>query len=480
VDHQTTVYLLGLYFTHINAGSFHVFSRKPFLEWAKYQRNKCQNEKMVIYAMLAAGSLIADNSFSSVGMQFAQIASDAVRHDVGRFNVARALTGLFLNIYYAAKSHANKASEYFGIAVNVVNQMKLRTEAGCTDDAVSRNQKRFEFGFTSAMLVECKRRTFWACFMNDRYGGGPHCMPRPEDIFLRLPCNDFAYEQSYGSGPSYLANGIIDTKHGPHASQLQTGTMGWLVSIVAIWGDVNDFILRSSYQSDEVYKEAYELFYQTVQDRAADWVNGLHESLRYGPFNLDRSIQQGYAGLYILVHTTYHLSMMKLNRYMRHAAIPNSVGRNIRTANHHGHEILRIMTTFDLARKGTEETKFIDFAFATSFPGYAISSAIDTVSAGGLDSNLKSTLEEMDGALCCLRDLAKTWHGCNKQLKDCEYRLYQLRNVTIAPKKAKSGCWLGRKWGLQSPLEEESGPDNDCIYGLGEQEAKYFDAFKGT
>ena len=305
-------------------------------------------------------------------------------------------------------------------------------------------------------------------------------MPRPEDIFLRLPCNDFAYEQSYGSGPSYLANGIIDTRHGPYASQLQTGTMGWLVSIVAIWGDVNDFILRSSYQSDEVYKETYESFYQTVQDRTADWVNGLQECLRYGPANLDRSIQQGYAGLYILVHTTYHVSMMKLNRYMRHAAIPDAVGRNIRTANHHGHEILRIMTSFDLARKGMGETKSMDFAFATSFPGYAISSAIDTVSAGGLDSNLKSTLEEMDGALGCLRDLAKTWHRCEKQLRDCETRLYQLKNVTLAPKKAKSGCWLGRKWGLQSPLEEEFGPDNDCIYGLGDQEAKYFDAFKGT
>lgn len=485
VEPDLTLHLLNVYFDHINNATDCILPRRHFLSWLKGYETKCQNEKLLLYAMLAAASIYAEEPLSGIGKQCAQIAGDAIASEVGRFNVSAAQSKLLLAMYHFAKGSHEVAWEHIGSAIRTVAFLNLNTEEGCLNDQDSKSQARYEFAYSPEQLAECKRRVFWSCFLQDRYCGATMCTIKPQDVFVRLPCTDDMYERSIASNAPFFPNGIIDPESTPVSPTSPLAPMAWLVLIAAIWGDIVDFTFRASRRPNITYRETYEAFYSKTQNRAQDWLSKVPEHLQYTEANLDQSIQQRYAGTFLSMHTLYHLSLIKLNRYMRHAVIPHSVSRNIRTANHHGHQILQIMTALHFARREvmTPEGQAAVFTFSTPFPGYAISSAIDIVSAGGLDSNLGATLDEMDGALGCLRELSDYWSSSKDQLSACGKRFYQLKNITLTPKTAKSGCWLGRKWGIKRPLEQDFAPDNDCIYGLGEQEAdeamgKYFDAFK--
>jgi hypothetical protein len=114
------------------------------------------------------------------------------------------------------------------------------------------------------------------------------------------------------------------------------------------------------------------------------------------------------------------------------------------------------------------------FSFTTPFAGYAILAAIDVVGAGGLDSHLRSSLDLISCGLESLRELAQYWTTAREQDKACEKRYYQIQNVLKHPFTARSGCWLGREWGVNSALEREFAEDNDCIYGADDR--IFFDA----
>lgn len=486
VDPDATLHLVNVFFAHINNATDCIFPRGHFLHFIESHPEKCQNERMLLYAMLAAASIYADAQWAGFGKQCAQIAGDAVSSEVGRFNVAAAQSKMLLATYHFAKGSEGRAWDLIGSAIRTVTYMELNTEEGCLDDSVSRQQAAFEFGFSPEQLAECKRRTFWSCFLQDRYCGATMCVIKPQDIFVRLPCKDEMYENSVASDAPYFMNDVnhLDTTSIYPTSPL--APMAWLVLVAAIWGDVTDFTFRASHRPNALYPEFYESFYSQIETRAQDWLIRLPKYLHYDQVNLDQSIQKGYAGTLISMHILYHLSLIKLNRYMRHAVLPDKVSRNIRTANDHGHQILKIMTALHVSRReitAPAEGQPPTYDFSTHFPGYAILSAIDIVSAGGLDSNLKVTLDEIGGALGCLRELKQYWHSADLQFRACEKRYYQLKNITITPQKAKSGCWLGKKWGIKAPLEFEFTAESDCIYGLGEQDAdeamsKYWDAFK--
>ena len=491
VDPEVTLHLLDLYFTHINNTTYCMFPRRHFLSWLKTYSTKCQNEKMLLYSMLAAASIYADESLTGFGKQCAQIAGDAISSEVGRFNISSAQSKMLLALYHFAKGSDGLAWDHVGSAIRTINWMELNTEQGCKDDEVSRSQPRFEFAFSPEQLAECKRRTFWACFLQDRYCGPTTCLIKPQDVFVRLPCTDTMFECSTPSDAPYFTNDIIDAKTTSITSTSRLAPVAWLVLAAAIWGDVTDYTFRASNRPNTTYRECYEAFYAQTHSRAQEWLSRLPAHLQYNETNLDRSIQQGSVGTFVSMHVLYHLSLIKLNRYMRHAVIPESVTRNIRTANYHGHQILQIMTALHVARREIatpDQGQPAVCTFTTPFPGYGILAAIDVVSAGGLDSNLKTTLDEIDGALGCLLELAQYWNSAMDQLRSCQKRYLQLKNITTNPIKSASGCWIGRKWGVKTPLEREYGPDNDCIYGHGsgrDQEAdedgivdKYFDAFK--
>ena len=421
-----------------------MFPRSHFLNWVKTSSTKCQNERMMLYAMLAAASIFADE-LSFFGKQCARLVEDAVASQIGRANMCLAQSNMLLSLYHFAKDSNDLAWDYMGSAIRVVTKMQLNSEKKCVDDEVWMTQTRVEFMFSREQLAECKRRTFWSAFFMDRFCNATTCVIKPEDVFVRLPCTDAMYEQSVPSDAPYFNNDIIDLVHTLLTPTSPISPMAWLALVIATFGDVGDFMFRSSHRAAASYGDAYESFYNNVCNRLQGWSTRLPESLQYNETNLDRSIQQGYADTFISMHVICHFALLKLNRCIRHALLPASVPRNIRAAHFHGHQILQIMTSLRAARRDIAAPAVGQptiFTFSTPFPGYATLSAIDVVSGGGLDSNLGATVDEVEDGLACLRELSNYWNSAKDQLRACQKRSYQIQSVVagLTLHGAAAGC----------------------------------------
>ena len=55
--------------------------------------------------------------------------------------------------------------------------------------------------------------------------------------------------------------------------------------------------------------------------------------------------------------------------------------------------------------------------------------------------------------------------GSQAQARGAELRFYQIRNILRNPTTARSGCWLGREWGILDSLQDVFEKENDGLYG---------------
>ena len=475
IEPEMTLALLEHYLTDVNDATYRMFPRHHLMHWLRAYPQKSQNERMVLYAILALGSTFADDHHSGFGRHCANIATEAVHSKSGRFNMALVQTCLILGLYHFARGANTTAWEYIAAAVNASSYLRYNTEEGCAEDEAG-GERRTEFALSKEQLIECRRRTLWSSFIMDRYCGATHTMINPQDIFIRLPCTDDAFERGFVSNAPFYNNGIIDPSQAILTASSAISPMAWVILIAAIWGDVVNFINRSTHRAPNSYEDQYEKFYDETHSALQGWQSRLPDHLQFSRTNAERSIQGGYAGPFVSMHVLYHLSFLKMNRFVRHEYISKSIARNVRATHRHALEILQVMSCLRAANDGLEKENHQTFSLTTSFAGYAILAAIDVVGAGGLDSHLTTTLDLIGCGLESLRELGRYWNSARDQHKACEKRFYQIHNVLKHPFTARSGCWLGRQWGVSASLERDFALKDDCIYGVADRD--YFDALK--
>lgn len=481
VDPELTIYLLESYFAHVNNATYCMFPRVTFMNWLTTSREKCQNERMVLYALLAMGSVFSGQEYAGVGKRCADLAMEGFSSKVGRFSLAVVQVRLLLALYNFAKGNEGAAWDYCGLAIRAISALRLNHEEGCEIDR-SRKVPIIEYGLTREQGTECRRRTFWAGFLMDRYNGfcgGMLCTISPADIYLRLPCAEDAYESSMPSQAPFYNNGTLDPAFATLNASSPVSPMAWLAQVSGIWGEVMSFIYRSTNYNKNEYRRAYEAVYSDTHAALQDWSAKLPGYLQYSEANLARSVQEGYAGTFISLHVLHHFVLMKLNRCMRHGIAPDLAPRNIRAAHHYAHHLLGMMRAVQTVRRDIlhpSTGRPSRFEFSVPFPGYATLSAVDIIGAGGPESTLGPTLDGMASGLECLRELSQYWSSALEQSRSGERRLLQLKNVLSRPYKASSGCWLGRNWGIEGPLEQEFELESDCIYGCDDK--VYFSALE--
>lgn len=497
VDADTTLHLLELYFMHVNSATYCMFPRTTFMHWVRTSKKKCQNQRMVLYALMAMGSVFADDALSGIAKTCADIVASAVQAKHGRLTIHLVIARLLLALYSFARGREGAAWDHCGSALRAIIGLRLNSEEGCNEDSIN-PEPRAEFGFTTEQLTECKRRLFWSGFLMDvrcpshvgtrdstdssqRYNGFCGGMMRTiqeDDIFLRLPSTTEAFENSEPSAAPYFANEIIDPALAVLTQGSQVGPMAYLVMISTLWGDVLVFVYRNTRRSEATYADAYERFYHDLHFRMDAWVSRLPPHLQYNEANTDLSIRGGYAGAFISMHALFHFTLMKLNRCARHRLLAaSSIRRNIRAAHWHAQELLRVMSSMREARRDFQyvpQGQNSMFAFSTPFPGYATLGAIDVLGAGGLTSELERSVALIGGGLICLRELSAFWTSAKSQRKAGEKRGEQIAQILTNPDRSRGGCWLRNEWGLRDPLEREFGLDSDCVYGVDDR--MYYDA----
>jgi hypothetical protein len=161
---KLTVYYAQLYFANFNAGRYNVFPERPFMRWLTMAKNKSPKELMVLFAIMAVGSVYSNKQCAREdGSVFMGLVMDEINRTYGIFNPQSVQSRLLLSYYCLCVGKYSVAWALSGSAFRVAIGMKMHLEpeedsAECNDNA---------YGFSNVMAAECHRRTFWQAFLFD-------------------------------------------------------------------------------------------------------------------------------------------------------------------------------------------------------------------------------------------------------------------------------------------------------------------------
>ena len=295
-------------------------------------------------------------------------------------------------------------------------------------------------------------------------------MLRKEDTFVRYPCLDEKFANQEETMAPFFDNGLVQSSLSLLLGRSSLGIMAYLVQVSTIWGDVSEHIYWSSQRLRENHADRHEAFHADVYHRLEKWHFNLPDYLSFSINNLDQSIERGYTGAYISLYALYHTSCMMINRHVRQADLSlESVNRNLSLSIHHAQKFLHIVDllsskTTDI-RASTSQNRYRQeakpsYTFSTPFPGYAILTAIDIISAAGSLENphFTDSLRIMNNSLKIVQQLSLFWASARDQCKAIMRRIDCLSNSIIG-RGSRYKAWV-----MSGPMGSIAGADHDILY----------------
>jgi hypothetical protein len=186
------------------------------------------------------------------------------------------------------------------------------------------------------------------------------------------------------------------------------GPMAFLVKISCIWGEVLAEIYRSANRPDGARAATYETFYSKTQRQLSQWLADLPSDMVCTEENMSSSARSGHLGAFLTIHSLYHATMMKLNRYVQVDRLPHEqIMENLRQLDKHAREQLHMITR-------CKHELQLEEPLGTPFTGYTTSSACDILSAKVPRDKLPEVTKFLSLGLSVLETLQNHWHTCKK------------------------------------------------------------------
>ncbi|KAF2269300.1 hypothetical protein CC78DRAFT_276870 [Lojkania enalia] len=468
-DPRLTMQLLDLYFLHAGRATYGMFPRKPFLTWIENNHEKSQDHLMLLYSVLAMGSVFSNDPEKRIlGKRFAAIAAYGTEKKFGKFTLQLCQSRLMLALYNFSCGRAQEAWDFCGAGLRAISALKLNTEEGVKE--LPDTMAELDYGFDRRTLEECCRRTFWSGFLMDRYNGfcgGTLCVINIEDTFLRLPCLETFFEASDACDTPFFDFDLLSRP--PSSPSLAPGGLGhmaYLTLISAIWGEVLTFTSRAVHRPDIGYERIYETFYAKTYERLETWTAMLPPNLHFSHHNLDNSIIEGNAGSFISLHALYYTTIIRLNRHVRIRTLPaEKITRNIDQAFRNAYQFLLLMHSLAAVNRQRRlpPNASSDFLFSTPFPGYALLLSADVLSSAGTVSALPNLIETLTTAISCTEELANFWASARTQQKAISNRVKQLAEIALQEEQGVRNGSYGPFWRTNDSMETAFGSE-DTIY----------------
>ncbi|KAE9364586.1 hypothetical protein N431DRAFT_497059 [Stipitochalara longipes BDJ] len=473
--------LISVFFKHVPETAYCMFPPEPFKSWVLSASEKSADDLMLIYTILALGTVFSLKSeHRPLGVQYAAISRYACENR--DFSIQLVQSRLLLSLYYFAINNPNDAWDFCGGALRAANGLRMNLEIEKSDDHFL---KTFPYGLNRAGYAECRRRTFWSCYLMDRFNGfcsGHFSVIHPEDVFLRLPCDTKSFESQVD-----VQNPYFDiTNPAIHNLNWTIGSMAYLINVASIWGDVMAQIYRSSQRPiPATSNSAFASFYESTNQRLRAWNESLPSCYTFSAENLLRAARTGKLGTFMTMHTVYHTTAMKLNRYIQHSVLSGpQLQHHISLAQHHAESLLVIVDTLASRRSPvpsspTSPTGILP-KFSSPFVGYSIVSAIDILTAKVPISSISTRLASFSGAQTILAELALFWQSAKNQQALAIQRIRDLAELAAGRDEAGGAGAIGFKFGamgavvrestgegifeMREAIEKTFTRDHDCVY----------------
>ncbi|ESZ96249.1 hypothetical protein SBOR_3407 [Sclerotinia borealis F-4128] len=455
--------LLAAFFKYVPETAYCMFPKTKFTSWARSTREKSLNDLMLIYSILALGAGFSPKSeHKHLGARYAEIARYAC--DNRRVCIQLVQARLILALYYFAINNSSYSWDFCGSAVRAAAGLKLNIEIEKSDDAYL---STFPFGLDSRGYAECRRRTFWSCYIMDRfngYGSGHLSMVDPKHVYLRLPCDEHSFENQVD-----FKNPLFDASISMSLNYPRTlGSMAYLINISTIWGDVMSNIYSNSQRPQPARSSEFTDFYQSTMDRISMWKSSLPNRYDFSAAALERISDPGELGSYITLHAVYQTTLMKLNRYVQPYRFDSVQLRGfVHKAEEHARSLLMIMDMVANRRASTDTrspSSHVHIEFSSPFVGDAIISAVDILSAKSSKASVPEIINSFSGARSVIAEIAQFWQTAKAQQQLISQRVGDLTEIDrsnwSSPATESSSKWFE----MREALEKTFSRENDCIY----------------
>lgn len=474
--------LMNVFFKHVPETAYCMFPEGPFKAWVLSSVEKSVDDLMLIYTILALGTVFSLRpDHKAYGAQYAAISRIAC--DSRRFCIQLVQSRLLLSLYYFAINAPEESWDFCGSALRAASGLKMNLEIEKTEDAYL---TVIPYGLTRAGYAECRRRTFWSCYLMDRFNGfcsGHLSILQPDDVFLRLPCDGNSFEKQLD-----VQNPFFDVNTPPiQNSNWTIGPMAYLINIATIWGDVMANIYRTSQRpNSSASRSAFNTSYENATRRLRSWVESLPNCYTFSAENLAREANNGKLGTFMTMHTTYHTTAMKLNRYIQQYTLTKSqLSHYVSIAKQHAEDLLAIAETLSARHRSVPPSPNgpsgmrMQSKFSSPFVGYGIISAIDILTAKIAISNIPSRLASFSGAQSILAELAPFWQSAKNQQGIVMQRIRDLAELASSRDEQGGIGAIGFKFGNMGPIARDTGDgifemrdpiektfsrDYDCVY----------------
>lgn len=401
-DEALALELLDIYFAHISSTTYCFLPEHRFRQWVTDRTiPKSSDDLVLIYAVLAiATNFSGRDSLRTRGLEFATISRFC--NNGREFSLQLVQSRLLLSLYFYATNANHDSWDYCGGALRAAMGLRLNLELDESDS----NMRSTAFGLNRYGYAECRRRTFWSCYLMDHFCGfciGQLSTFNPKDIFLRLPCETRHFEAQ-----ANVVAPFFDSSRIPNQGMLENaGVMAYLINMICIWGDVRANNYRGSQTSSAVSSEPFPTFYAKTMMRLDAWSQSLPQRLKFNAENLDATLKDGITGSFVDMHFIFHVTQAKLNRYVkRETASLQQLQSSFRLAHQHSDMILHMS---DIVASHASRP------FASMYCGYAIVVAIDILTAKGRLKDIPQLRSRLEGSRAILSDLAAFWYSGRKQ-----------------------------------------------------------------
>ncbi|OWP05343.1 transcription factor Cys [Marssonina coronariae] len=410
-----------------------MFPQGPFTCWFLSGADKSADDLMLVYTVLALATVFSQRpEHKPFGAQYAMVSRFAC--DNSRFSIQLVQSRLLLALYYFANNNIENAWDYCGAALRAASGLKLNIELDKTDDHA---HGVFPYGLNRAGFAECRRRTFWSCYLMDRFNGfcsGHLSIIQSDDVFLRLPCDSNSFESQCD-----VQNPFFDLTTPPIQNVNWTiGSMAYLINVSTIWGDIMANAYRASQRPTLTTSRAnFDAFYENATNRLRVWNESLPRCYIFSAENMSRAAHSGKLGIFMTMHAVYRVAAMKLNRYIQRFTLSSSqLSHHTAVAQHHAEDLLKMIDTLATCRALAPSSAVpqgdLQAPFSSPFVGYAIVSAVDILSAKVTLPMIGPRLASFQSARSILAELAQFWQSARNQEASVQLRVRDLADLARA------------------------------------------------
>ncbi|CAG8454430.1 1994_t:CDS:2 [Dentiscutata erythropus] len=303
------------FFRHID-GQLSMFHEHTFMR--QLRQNKVS--PLLILAMCAVSSRYSehpnikrDPPYLS-GEPYAHQASKHVLEALDSPCIEAVQAFILLGLYSYGSSHGARTYMYIGMAVRMAHSLGLHKLDDITPNSPP-DQKVSEEVF---IAKETKRRTFWSCFMFDRFSAcalGRPLLMQEEDCDVRLPCIEsvWALESPYSSP---VINEQLNSQYIKQHTSLvlaKTGVIACFHSVNTLLGRVCTYVNRSR-PTNVLPPWSPTSEFSILENDIEDWYQSILPHYSYSRERLIELIAVRSGGAFASLHLLYYAAIVVLNR----------------------------------------------------------------------------------------------------------------------------------------------------------------------